>query len=173
VPRHPCWRTRRRRPTRKLVVRRQSAWWARCCVGDTADALWYRELMVVGAPIAPLRDKLAFGRAWAEREAALSAAKTRVRSEQGRCANAQILTALPQPTAAEPGQRLGSTRRNSLTSSQPRDLARCLASVQTPAGHQRRSPSANPKTGTIPALSPAWAPGSPGEAAFVSFQGPR
>jgi len=54
---------------RKLVVRDNRLVGA-VLVGDTADALWYRELMVVGAPIAPLRDKLAFGRAWAEREAA-------------------------------------------------------------------------------------------------------
>jgi nitrite reductase (NADH) large subunit len=38
--------------------------------GDTADALWYRELMCSGAPVAPFRDRLAFGRAMAERQAA-------------------------------------------------------------------------------------------------------
>jgi nitrite reductase (NADH) large subunit len=38
--------------------------------GDTADALWYRELMCTGAAVAPFRERLAFGRAMAEREAA-------------------------------------------------------------------------------------------------------
>jgi len=38
--------------------------------GDTTDAPWYRELMCARAPIAPLRDGLIFGRAFAGREAA-------------------------------------------------------------------------------------------------------
>jgi nitrite reductase [NAD(P)H] large subunit len=39
-------------------------------VGDTADALWYRDLMFTRAPIASFREKLVFGRSWAERQAA-------------------------------------------------------------------------------------------------------
>jgi nitrite reductase (NADH) large subunit len=35
--------------------------------GDTADGLWYLDLIRSGAPIAPLRDELAFGRALVER----------------------------------------------------------------------------------------------------------
>jgi nitrite reductase (NADH) large subunit len=35
-------------------------------VGDTADALWYRELMAEGAPVGDMRSMLAFGRAFAE-----------------------------------------------------------------------------------------------------------
>jgi len=38
--------------------------------GDTADGLWYLDLIRSGAPIAALRDRLAFGRAFSEREAA-------------------------------------------------------------------------------------------------------
>jgi nitrite reductase (NADH) large subunit len=38
--------------------------------GDTADALWYRDLMCARTPIATFRDRLAFGRALAERQAA-------------------------------------------------------------------------------------------------------
>jgi len=38
--------------------------------GDTADALWYRDLMCACTPIAAFRDRLVFGRALAEREAA-------------------------------------------------------------------------------------------------------
>ena len=34
--------------------------------GDTADALWYRELIRQQASIAPIRDALAFGKAYAE-----------------------------------------------------------------------------------------------------------
>jgi nitrite reductase [NAD(P)H] large subunit len=54
---------------RRLVVRDGRLVGA-VLVGDTADALWYRELMVTRAPIAPFRGQLAFGRAWAERQAA-------------------------------------------------------------------------------------------------------
>jgi nitrite reductase (NADH) large subunit len=54
---------------RKLVVRDGRLAGA-VLVGDTADALWYRELMVAGTPIVPLRDRLVFGRTLAEREAA-------------------------------------------------------------------------------------------------------
>jgi nitrite reductase (NADH) large subunit len=38
--------------------------------GDTADGLWYLELIRAGAPIAGFRDDLMFGRAFAERRAA-------------------------------------------------------------------------------------------------------
>jgi nitrite reductase (NADH) large subunit len=38
--------------------------------GDTADSLWYLELIRSGRPIAAFRDDLAFGRAFAERKAA-------------------------------------------------------------------------------------------------------
>ena len=38
--------------------------------GDTTDALWYRDLMCARTPIAPFRDRLVFGRALAERQAA-------------------------------------------------------------------------------------------------------
>jgi nitrite reductase [NAD(P)H] large subunit len=34
--------------------------------GDTADALWYRDLIRQQAPIAPIRGSLAFGKAFAE-----------------------------------------------------------------------------------------------------------
>ena len=35
--------------------------------GDTADGLWYLDLIRSGANIAAIRDDLAFGRAFAER----------------------------------------------------------------------------------------------------------
>jgi nitrite reductase (NADH) large subunit len=54
---------------RKLVLREGRLAGA-VLVGDTTDALWYRDLMCAGTPIAPLRDRLIFGRALAEREAA-------------------------------------------------------------------------------------------------------
>lgn len=54
---------------RKLVVRDGRLAGA-VLVGDTADALWYRELMFTRVPVAPFRDGLAFGRALAERRAA-------------------------------------------------------------------------------------------------------
>jgi nitrite reductase (NADH) large subunit len=54
---------------RKLVVREGRLAGA-VLFGDTADALWYRDLMCARTPIAPFRDRLAFGRALAEREAA-------------------------------------------------------------------------------------------------------
>jgi nitrite reductase (NADH) large subunit len=54
---------------RKLVVREGRLVGA-VLFGDTADALWYRDLMCARTPIAPLRDRLAFGRALSEREAA-------------------------------------------------------------------------------------------------------
>jgi nitrite reductase [NAD(P)H] large subunit len=38
--------------------------------GDTADGLWYLDLIRTGAPIARLRDDLVFGRALATRTAA-------------------------------------------------------------------------------------------------------
>jgi nitrite reductase [NAD(P)H] large subunit len=54
---------------RKLVVRDNRLTGA-VLIGDTADSLWYRDLMFTRAPVAPFRDVLAFGRAWAERQAA-------------------------------------------------------------------------------------------------------
>ena len=54
---------------RKLVVRDNRLTGA-VLIGDTADSLWYRDLMLARALIAPFRDTLAFGRAWAERQAA-------------------------------------------------------------------------------------------------------
>lgn len=50
---------------RKLVVRDGRLAGA-VLFGDTADALWYRDLIREQAPIAPIRDSLAFGRAYAE-----------------------------------------------------------------------------------------------------------
>jgi nitrite reductase (NADH) large subunit len=50
---------------RKLVVRNNRLAGA-VLFGDTADALWYRDLARNGTPIAPLRPSLAFGRALAE-----------------------------------------------------------------------------------------------------------
>jgi len=50
---------------RKLVIRDNRLAGA-VLFGDTTDALWYRDLMRRGAPIAPLRAALAFGRAHAE-----------------------------------------------------------------------------------------------------------
>jgi nitrite reductase (NADH) large subunit len=38
--------------------------------GDTADSLWYLDLIRSGRPIAEFRNDLAFGRALAERQAA-------------------------------------------------------------------------------------------------------
>jgi len=38
--------------------------------GDTADSLWYLDLIRTGRPVAAFRDDLAFGRAFAAREAA-------------------------------------------------------------------------------------------------------
>jgi nitrite reductase (NADH) large subunit len=54
---------------RKLVVRDNRLAGA-VLVGDTADALWYRELMSAHTPIAPFREGLVFGRALSERQAA-------------------------------------------------------------------------------------------------------
>jgi nitrite reductase (NADH) large subunit len=54
---------------RKLVLREGRLAGA-VLFGDTADAHWYRDMMVARIPIAPLRDRLVFGRALAEREAA-------------------------------------------------------------------------------------------------------
>lgn len=50
---------------RKLVVRNDRLAGV-VLFGDTADALWYRDLVRRGAPIAPLRAALAFGKAHAE-----------------------------------------------------------------------------------------------------------
>ena len=38
--------------------------------GDTADSLWYLDLIRTGRPISEFRNDLAFGRAFAERKAA-------------------------------------------------------------------------------------------------------
>jgi nitrite reductase (NADH) large subunit len=54
---------------RKLVVREGRLTGA-VLFGDTADALWYRDLMSARTLIAPFRERLVFGRALAEREAA-------------------------------------------------------------------------------------------------------
>ena len=43
--------------------------------GDTADGLWYLDLIRSGADIAAIRDDLAFGRAFAERDAPAAPAK--------------------------------------------------------------------------------------------------
>jgi nitrite reductase (NADH) large subunit len=50
---------------RKLVVR-DGRLVGVVLFGDTADALWYRDLVRDGTPVAPLRAALAFGRALAE-----------------------------------------------------------------------------------------------------------
>jgi len=50
---------------RKLVVRDGRLAGA-VLFGDTAEALWYRDLIRQQAPIAPIRSSLAFGRAYAE-----------------------------------------------------------------------------------------------------------
>ena len=50
---------------RKLVIR-DNRLVGVVLFGDTADALWYRDLVRNGTPIAPLRAALAFGRALAE-----------------------------------------------------------------------------------------------------------
>jgi len=54
---------------RKLVLRHGRLAGA-VLFGDTADALWYRDLMCAGTPIAPFRERLVFGRALAEPQAA-------------------------------------------------------------------------------------------------------
>jgi nitrite reductase (NADH) large subunit len=54
---------------RKLVIRNDRLVGA-VLFGDTADGAWYVDLMRSGEPIAPIRDDLAFGRAFATREAA-------------------------------------------------------------------------------------------------------
>lgn len=50
---------------RKLVVREGRLAGA-VLVGDTEDSLWYRDLIRSRAPIAPIRDALAFGQSFAE-----------------------------------------------------------------------------------------------------------
>jgi nitrite reductase (NADH) large subunit len=50
---------------RKLIVRDGRLAGA-VLFGDTAEALWYRDLIRQQAPIAPIRSSLAFGRAYAE-----------------------------------------------------------------------------------------------------------
>jgi nitrite reductase (NADH) large subunit len=50
---------------RKLVIR-DNRLVGVVLFGDTADSLWYRDLMRNGTPIAPLRALLAFGKAHAE-----------------------------------------------------------------------------------------------------------
>ena len=46
--------------------------------GDTADGLWYLDLIRSGASIERMRDDLAFGRALAERARTPAAATTRL-----------------------------------------------------------------------------------------------
>jgi nitrite reductase (NADH) large subunit len=53
------------RTYRKLVIRAGHLVGA-VLVGDTADALWYRELIRCQAVVAPIRGALAFGKAYAE-----------------------------------------------------------------------------------------------------------
>src|SRR5262249_55280982 len=50
---------------RKLVIRDDRLVGA-ILLGDTTDSLWYRELLRTRATIAPYREMLAFGRAYAE-----------------------------------------------------------------------------------------------------------
>jgi nitrite reductase (NADH) large subunit len=50
---------------RKLVVREERLAGA-VLVGDTAEALWYADLIRSGAPVSALREALAFGQAFAE-----------------------------------------------------------------------------------------------------------
>jgi nitrite reductase (NADH) large subunit len=54
-----------RKSYRKLVVSEDRLTGA-VLVGDTADALWYLDLIRSGTPIGGLRDGLVFGRAFAE-----------------------------------------------------------------------------------------------------------
>jgi nitrite reductase (NADH) large subunit len=62
---HIIWRDNTSGRYRKFVIRDD-----RLCgvvmIGDTTDALWYRELIRSGAPMAPIRASLPFGRAFAE-----------------------------------------------------------------------------------------------------------
>ena len=62
---HILWRDDHAGCYRKFVVRNGSLAGV-VLVGDTTDALWYRDLIRSGAPIAPFRATLAFGRAYAE-----------------------------------------------------------------------------------------------------------
>jgi nitrite reductase (NADH) large subunit len=57
-----------RKTYRKLVVNEDRLTGA-VLVGDTADALWYLDLIRSGAPIGALREDLVFGRAFAEPQA--------------------------------------------------------------------------------------------------------
>lgn len=57
-----------RKSYRKLVVNEDRLTGA-VLVGDTADALWYLDLIRSGAPIGALREDLVFGRAFAEPQA--------------------------------------------------------------------------------------------------------
>jgi nitrite reductase (NADH) large subunit len=50
---------------RKLVVREERLTGV-VLVGDTADALWYADLILAGTPVSALREALAFGQAFAE-----------------------------------------------------------------------------------------------------------
>jgi nitrite reductase (NADH) large subunit len=54
---------------RKLVLREGRLAGA-VLFGDSTDALWYRDLICARTPIAPIRDRLVFGRVLAERQAA-------------------------------------------------------------------------------------------------------
>ena len=67
------WRDRGLQLYRKLVLRETEAGTLLTgCVlyGETADGLWYLDLIRSGQPIETLRDDLIFGRALCERKAA-------------------------------------------------------------------------------------------------------
>ena len=62
---HIVWRDAAIGHYRKFVVR-DNRLKGVVFVGDTTDALWYRDLIRTERVIAPLRSSLAFGRAYAE-----------------------------------------------------------------------------------------------------------
>ncbi len=62
---HIVWRDDANSSYRKFVVR-DNRLSGVVMIGDTADALWYRDLIRAATPVAPFRAMLAFGRAYAE-----------------------------------------------------------------------------------------------------------
>ena len=62
---HVIWRDAAHGYYRKFVIRNERLEGV-VLVGDTADALWYRDLIRSGNSIAQFRSTLAFGRAYAE-----------------------------------------------------------------------------------------------------------
>ena len=62
---HITWRDPSQGRYRKFVIRGGQLTGV-VLVGDTTDALWYRDLIRSGEPIQKLRATLAFGRAYAE-----------------------------------------------------------------------------------------------------------